>query len=73
MVDFFTKYSYMFEPCDVSQAFEGCNLLRKAGMCYVFSFSIISIPIGIVLRLIGYYKLSSLTKVLAQLEDEEGN
>ncbi len=57
---FFRQNSGLFPDHIANDAIEGSKCLKTASLCYILFFLIITIPIGLIYRILGYMKLSRL-------------
>lgn len=58
--EFFSRYRESFPPYVAQDAIDGTKNLKTAALCFLLFFLIITPIIGIILRIIGYFKLAKL-------------
>ncbi|MHA1350173.1 MAG: hypothetical protein ACTSPZ_04960, partial [Promethearchaeota archaeon] len=63
LTDFFNQNRTLFPQHIVSEAAEGSDKLRSAALMNILSFLIITILIGWILQIIGYFKLAKLEEI----------
>ena len=71
MTDFFNQHRNLFPPHIANEASEGSDKLRSAALMNILSFLIITIIIGWILQIIGYFKLAKLEEI-NRFTDTEG-
>ena len=68
LTDFFNQNRSLFPNYIASEASEGSDKLRTAALMNVLSFLIITILIGWILQIIGYFKLAKLEEIIGHTE-----
>ncbi len=68
LTDFFNQNRGLFPNYIASEASEGSDKLRTAALMYVLSFLIITILIGWILQIVGYFKLAKLEEIIRDTE-----
>ncbi len=68
LTDFFNQNRVLFPNYIASEASEGSDKLRSAALMYVLSFLIITILIGWILQIVGYFKLAKLEEIIRDTE-----
>ena len=68
LTDFFNQNRYLFPNYIALEASEGSDKLRTAALMNVLSFLIITILIGWILQIIGYFKLAKLEEIIRYTE-----
>jgi uncharacterized membrane protein len=63
LTDFFNQNRILFPQHIVTEAAEGSDKLRSAALMNILSFLIITILIGWILQIIGYFKLAKLEEI----------
>ncbi len=63
LTDFFNQHRNLFPPHIANEASEGSDKLRSAALMNILSFLIITILIGWILQIIGYFKLAKLEEI----------
>ena len=63
LTDFFNQNRTLFPPNIVLEAAEGSDKLRSAALMNILSFLIITILIGWILQIVGYFKLAKLEEI----------
>ena len=61
--DFFNQHRNLFPPQIANEASEGSDKLKTAALMNILSFLIITILIGWILQIIGYFKLAKLEEI----------
>ena len=62
---FFDQNRNLFPPYIATEASDGAKNLKTAALMYILSFLIITILIGWIMRIIGYFKLAKLEQIPA--------
>jgi len=63
LTDFFNQHRNLFPTYVANEASEGSDKLRTAALMNILSFLIITILIGWILQIIGYFKLAKLEEI----------
>ena len=68
LTDFFNQHRSLFPTSIALEASEGSDKLRSAALMNVLSFLIITILIGWIFQIVGYFKLAKLEEIIRYTE-----